>query len=279
MKRQIKMLISLTYLPCMLLWRGASSMLGRKAKPSLVILYYHAIPNRLADAFSRQMDWLNAHVPVVPASVAELPTGMTRAVSVTFDDAFETVVDNALPALERNGFHCTIFAPSAVLGKQPDWPMEGVGDRGEVVVDRSVLASLKGPLVTIGSHSVSHPKLSQIPRDKAKEEISVSRAVLTEIVGENVDLFAFPYGDHDDDVMRMCRDLGYLHAYTISPSIVQLDRCEFGRGRVSVNPDDSLLEFSLKAQGAYSWMPLFSSLKKKLLRRDPPSRGHTGASQ
>jgi hypothetical protein len=37
----------------------------------------------------------------------------------------------------------------------------------------------------------------------------------------------------------------------------------FKRGRVAVEPDDTLWEFILKTLGAYRWMPAASALKKR----------------
>jgi peptidoglycan/xylan/chitin deacetylase (PgdA/CDA1 family) len=54
---------------------------------------------------------LARHVRVVPADWQGLAEHVHN-VAVTFDDAFESVIKNALPIMEKYGFHATIFVPS-----------------------------------------------------------------------------------------------------------------------------------------------------------------------
>jgi len=269
MKRQAKLIISLAYWAWMAVYGRIATLAGRTRPRQMIILYYHAVSTRRRSQFVRQLDWLNRHTTVVPARSEGWPQGARHVTAITFDDAFESVVENALPELAARNFHCTIFAPSGVLGRQPDWAMEGDGDQDERVVDAVGLKSLIGPLVTVGSHSATHPRLSKIPPDRARAEIAGSRLALTKITGEEMTLFAFPYGDHDNAVIQICREEGYEQVFTIIPRPVSLEHPTFVRGRVSVNPDDGLLEFALKASGAYAWMPWASSLKRRL--RSPGS--------
>ncbi|MGH6823182.1 MAG: polysaccharide deacetylase family protein [Methylocella sp.] len=182
-------------------------------------------------------------------------------VAITFDDAFTSVIDNGLPELAKRGFPCTIFVPSGVIGRNPDWSMEGSADCTAVVVDAARLKELRGPLVVIGAHSVSHPRLTRLAPERAREEIAGSRGVLANLIGAPLTLFALPYGDYDATVVEICRQEGFKHVFTIVPEPVDPAAGSFVRGRVSVEPDDGALEFFLKMAGAYAWLPLASALK------------------
>ena len=85
--------------------------------------------------------------------------------------------------------------------------------------------------------------------------------------GTKIRNFAFPYGDHDEAVIELCREAGYKHVYTNVPNTLDPSLGEFVRGRVSVDPADGLLEFYLKMSGAYAWMAQASALKKWLRTR------------
>jgi peptidoglycan/xylan/chitin deacetylase (PgdA/CDA1 family) len=229
----------------------------------MIILYYHSVPKSKRGGFARQLDSL-AGAEIVAANWHGKAKSRRPLLAITFDDAFQSVIDNALPELAARGMPCTIFAPSAVLGDRPRWAMESDGDRTETVIDAETLRGLPSELITIGSHSVSHPRLSQIPIEAARSEIEDSKIALEALTGRAVREFAFPYGDYNDAVVEACRSAGYTHVYSITPGRVDPEGGAFVRGRVSVDPEDGALEFFLKSSGAYAWMPTASALKRRL---------------
>jgi peptidoglycan/xylan/chitin deacetylase (PgdA/CDA1 family) len=50
------------------------------------------------------------------------------------------------------------------------------------------------PLVTVGVHTISHPRLSELSEEEAAREISASRAELVKRLGTDVDHIAYPFG-------------------------------------------------------------------------------------
>lgn len=66
--------------------------------------------------------------------------------------------------------------------------------------------------MTIGSHSHTHPILSQMPIQKAKEEIYRSKNTIEEHLGIRVRHFAFPNGreeDFSEGLREYCREIGF----------------------------------------------------------------------
>ena len=125
------------------------------------------------------------------------------------------------------------------------------------------LKQLPADVVMLGSHSMSHPHLSQLSPEHSRVEIESSKRVLAHGTGRDVRLFAFPYGDHTPAVIELCKSAGYDLVFTISPSSVNTEGSEFVRGRVKVEPHDNTLEFFLKSNGAYEWMSYVSKIKQK----------------
>jgi peptidoglycan/xylan/chitin deacetylase (PgdA/CDA1 family) len=203
-----------------------------------------------------------------------------RVCAITFDDAFVSVIENALPELEKRQLPCTIFVPVGVLGATPGWTMETRYGQDEVVAAQAQIKSVASPLVTLGSHTLTHPFLSRLPREEARAEIEDSRRLLSAITGQDVRTISFPYGDYDEEVVAMCKVAGYDLVYGIVPTTVYPLDGAFLRGRVAVNPDDGDLEFFLKMSGGYWWMSLASTLKQACLsprkvvasRKKAPSR-------
>jgi peptidoglycan/xylan/chitin deacetylase (PgdA/CDA1 family) len=264
LKQKLKILISCVFYAVTWPFRALAEAIGLDVQPRLIILYYHDVPEASRAGFARQMDWLMQHATVVGADWRGGET-KGRHCAITFDDAFVSAIVNALPELEKRQLPCTMFVPAGPLGKPPDWAMETNHAENEVVATREVIKSLPSSLVTVGAHTVSHPYLSRIPRDTARVEIELSRAMLSEMTGQDVRLLSFPYGDYDEQVTGMCKDAGYEFVFGIEPKSVDVQAEEFVRGRVAVQPDDGRLQFFLKMSGGYNWMPVASSLKRAVV--------------
>jgi len=145
--------------------------------------------------------------------------------------------------------------------------METDVDRSEPVAMPEQLRPLSWERVTIGSHTVTHPRLTTLAYDALSYELIQSRKDLSVLMGENITLLALPYGDYESRVIQACVNSGYQHVFTIAPVPVLAE--DFMRGRISVHADDRPFEFFLKVTGAYQWMAFASVVKRKLLRRLP----------
>lgn len=84
-------------------------------------------------------------------------------------------------------------------------------------------------LVTIGSHTVTHPILSKISSEQAWNEIVTCKKMIEDRLGEKVHHFAYPNGEiHDftSESISMVRGAGYLSACTTIS----------GRNKAGANP-------------------------------------------
>jgi len=262
MKRLAKLIISVIYFSA----ATTMSMVSGRQRSRLVILYYHAVPPHSRIQFARQLDAIAACGKVVPADCADATFDGRHLIAITFDDAFMSVVDVALPELSSRGMTATIFVPSGVLGRRPQWQMESDGDRNECVASEATLSSIASSQVVFGAHSVSHPHLTEIPPEEAWREIANCKRDLEGKLRAPVELFAFPYGDFNSELVGMCRKAGYRHCYSIIPQALNPSVKDFLRGRVAVDLQDGKLEFWLKIRGAYSWMAYASNLKRRLFQ-------------
>lgn len=259
--------ISLFYFLTTLAIDRIKHVFGGKRGGRLVILYYHGVPSLARQYFAAQMDMLKAASTVVTADYSEplMPDRLYTA--ITFDDAFESVYENALPELEQRGIPATVFVPVGFLGKHPTWEMEPeCPDRNETVMSEEKIRSLGSSVLRFGSHTVSHPRLSTLDDEALFKELRESKKRLEALLGMSVDEIAFPHGDFDERVIEGCRSVGFRYGYTIEPRLVSPTESEFIRGRVSVSPFDSRMVFFLKMNGAYRWLPAAAYLKRRLRR-------------
>jgi peptidoglycan/xylan/chitin deacetylase (PgdA/CDA1 family) len=133
----------------------------------------------------------------------ELPSGR-KCVAITFDDAFTSVAENALPELARHSLHSTIFVPVGWIGRTPGWVMEDNEpalaavvnpELTEVVISSEQLNALSASLVSLESHSVTHPSMLKLDTKQARREIEDSRHRLAELSGREILGFSFPTGN------------------------------------------------------------------------------------
>ena len=64
----------------------------------------------------------------------------------------------------------------------------------------------------VGSHTVTHPRLSGLDAETLIHEVVDSRQMLSEILNGPVEGFCYPYGDLDGPAVRAARGAGYGYA-------------------------------------------------------------------
>ena len=78
----------------------------------------------------------------------------------------------------------------------------------------SELRRLMSQGVSVGGHTRSHPALTRMSVEDARREIRGSRDDLQRELGAWLPVFAYPFGDHDDAVVRVAREEGFELAVT-----------------------------------------------------------------
>lgn len=140
-----------------------------------------------------------------------LPTLTSRkqkVVCLTFDDGFVDNYEFAVPLLREFNCAATFFVPTNFIGAPsilPEFSGMNLGQLTEVAND---------PLFEIGSHALSHPRLSTLPAPQAEQEIRESKKVLEEILGRPVTSFAYPYGDFSPREVASAKSAGYAIAFS-----------------------------------------------------------------
>jgi peptidoglycan/xylan/chitin deacetylase (PgdA/CDA1 family) len=230
-----------------------------------VVLNYHGVKAEERRRFSEQMDALLRLAKPIPADAKVLPAESGNYAVVTFDDALEGVLDNAIPELETRQIPATIFVVVETIGKYAEWKDMGAADAaGQKSMSLEQLKALPPELITLGSHSMTHPLLSSVCPQELREEVLGSRTRLEELLSRNIHLFSCPYGVCDSRTVESCREAGYARVFTGLADLALLEPNEFVTGRVRTTLQDTQLEFRLKLQGAYRWLPAVIHWKSKL---------------
>jgi peptidoglycan/xylan/chitin deacetylase (PgdA/CDA1 family) len=72
----------------------------------------------------------------------------------------------------------------------------------------------------VGSHSVTHPTLPDLPSEAKAWEIETSAQQFEHMLGARPRTFAYPYGDLDDESVELVRSSGYTLACSIRQDLV-----------------------------------------------------------
>src|SRR5437763_32146 len=148
-------------------WTTLQKGCGVTVPANYIILCYHAVGTHQRARFAKQMNLLRRYAE--PARVdVDPPLHSARCyAAVTFDDIYESVVENALPELQTRNIPCALFAASHLLGQSPSWSdVDGCGNTDKIITAKQ-LARLPSDLVIIGSHTVTHRSLSSLPAEEA----------------------------------------------------------------------------------------------------------------
>lgn len=200
---------------------------------AVICLCYHAVsptwPCSLAvtpERLERQLTslvrrgWKGA---TFTEAVVEAPA--VRTLAVTFDDAFASVIERAVPILSALGLPATVFAPTGFMdARQPlRWP--GIDHWADseyahelTSMDWSDLTALAGQGWEVGSHTCTHPDLANVGDAEVRAQLERSRAACETHLGRSCTSLAYPYGRTTEQVVHSAREAGYVAAATLGPS-------------------------------------------------------------
>jgi peptidoglycan/xylan/chitin deacetylase (PgdA/CDA1 family) len=186
------------------------------------VLMYHSIsavrspdPHRLRvhpDRLDRHLRLLR-RVGLRGVSLSELLAAEQRGatdglVGLTFDDGYVDFLEQAVPVLERHGMTGTVYVVAGGLGAPKAWGTEPRWDIMGADQVRQVAAAGQ----EVGSHTMSHVRLSGTDPATLIAEVAGSRAVLEDVLQAPVPSFCYPYGDFDAAASRAVQAAGYDHA-------------------------------------------------------------------
>lgn len=202
--------------------------------------------------FEEQLDLLIAmgyRVSDAAACVRDLHAGRAlpdRTVVLTFDDGLSGVA-LAAAALARRGMTATLFVTTGYVSGRTRAPRAALS-LGEL---RDVLSS--GVFVP-GAHGASHVSLRKLADDSLTREVEHARHALADLLGRQIDLFAYPFGSFDSwdaRVQRVVARAGFTGAFTAIYGPLGGDPYTLGRYRMSWAEDAT--GFAALMRGGYDW--------------------------
>jgi peptidoglycan/xylan/chitin deacetylase (PgdA/CDA1 family) len=137
-----------------------------------------------------------------------------RSLVVTFDDGYASTL-RAAPILEEHGYPGTVFVVTrfAESGEPLEWAglehgMARAAAEEFQSLSWSQLEELTAGGWEVGSHTSTHPLLTQVADERLQDELVESRAVIERRLGR-CSAIAYPYGQADARVADAASRAGY----------------------------------------------------------------------
>lgn len=192
--------------------------------PVIPILNYHTVSDAAVgpiapfavrpDDLARHLDQVveGGHTALTVAQLVErLEAGAPvepGTVVVTFDDGFEDNLLVAAPLLADRRLPATVYVTTGFLAGGLPSPYRVPGR----MLEWRGLVDLEAAGIEVGSHAYSHRPLDELPRDQARSEIAVSKALLETALGHPVVSFAYPHGYASRWLEEQVRRCGFRSA-------------------------------------------------------------------
>jgi len=185
-----------------------------------MILAYHRInPWYRDDALTvspavleRQMAFLVAkgyrHVPLDYYLKPAAGVDRGNVFTVTFDDGYADNYSFAAPVLRKYDIRPVIFLAVGYIGTPELLPRYRDGEKDRFL-NWDEVAELSSQGVVFGSHGLTHPRLTRISEEVARNEIGNSRKIIGEKLDREVRFFCYPFGDWNDRIAALVEEAGY----------------------------------------------------------------------
>lgn len=206
------------------------------------VLTYHSVDDSGSvisvrpEVFSNQMEWLSrSGIPIVPLQQV---TAIPGSLAITFDDGFQSFYLHAFPVLQRFKLAATVFVVSGYCGRMNDWSTQPAGIPRMRLMNWSEVREVARHGISLGSHTVTHPRLPALSLQEAEEEIRKGNEEVEDRTGYAVETFAYPYGESTEAVRRYASehfaiscgtDLGFVRAGADLSNLPRLDMYYFAR--------------------------------------------------
>jgi peptidoglycan/xylan/chitin deacetylase (PgdA/CDA1 family) len=188
------------------------------------------------------------------ANYAELKT-KEKSFVITFDDGYMDNYAFAFKVLKKLDLRATIFLTADYLESDRNLFFEK-GEPSYCITEYDRLLNKEEILemseygIEFGSHTLSHPHLTQISNDEAEKEIKNSKKVLEAYLGQDVVSFCYPYGNINERVVELVKEAGYKVGVVTTASS-GIPKGPFTLRRTGVYLSDSIDKFKLKSTALF----------------------------
>ncbi len=238
--------------------------------PGCYILVYHRVADERHESvstsvknFSRQISFLSKYFSIITMerlinSIKNREPLPLNSIVITFDDGYKDVFTNGYPILKMYNIPAMVFITTDFIeGKSLHYaphlnPLPGEERRQEDMMSWEDILEMSDNNISIGSHSVSHPKLSLIGDDEVEIEVKKSKDIIQRHIKRDITCFSYPYGGRyffNERIKEMLKRNGYQCACSTIYGINDLNSDLFELKRIPVEYYEDETIFMIKVFG------------------------------
>lgn len=238
--------------------------------PGCYILVYHRVTDEKDESvstsiknFSRQISFLGKYFSIITMewlinSIKNREPLPSNSIVITFDDGYKDVFTNAYPILKEHNIPATVFITTDFIEGKSLYdaphlnPLPRGERRQEDILSWEDILEMIDNNISIGSHTVSHPKLSALTDNEIEREVGESKDIIQRHINKEVVCFSYPYGGRDffnERIKEMLKRNGYQCACSTIYGINDLNSDLFELKRIPINYYENETIFMIKVFG------------------------------
>ena len=254
-----------------------ANVYANNVKNSAVVFMYHKFGISKYPSTNVTIDQLKAHIDEFsknkyqPKSIdfiidTIINDGLLpdNVIGVTVDDADRSFFNVAWPIFKENNIPVTMFVNTSTIVKN-----------NKSYLNWDEIRILKNQGVTIGAHSHTHSHMPDLSLEDIKNEIEISNKIFLKELGETPSLFAYPYGEADERIIKLLKEYKFKVAFGQHSGVINETSNMYYLPRFSLNEkyaeiDRVVFAASAKGLGVYDFIPTNPTISEK---QNPPYIG------
>ena len=188
----------------------------------------------------RRLRYEFAALDTVRAWLDKSGNRLRRPVALSFDDGYQDLFEHAFPFLKKQRIPATVFL---VARRDTNRWVRREGVRPLELLSWSQVKTMADAGIDFGSHSLTHPWLTDCSDAGLREEVADSKKIIEDHIGRQVRHFCYPYGRYDQRVEEAVRNAGYESACTTQKGVVMHGENPWRLPRLSIGKRMGLYRF------------------------------------
>lgn len=153
---------------------------------------------------------------------------LKNTIFLSFDDGHVSDFEIALPLLKEYELDACFFIVAENLVQN--------------IEDKERIRKISNQGFTIGSHSISHRKMTRLTEKEQLFELKESKTIIENCLQKKVNFFAFPNGRHSTHLIKLGKQTGYSMLFTTQAKWSDPNLNSFTFGRWSIKQNTSFIE-------------------------------------
>ena len=222
-----------------------------------ILLYHnvgqHPVPGAVSTKkFKKQIKFLNKITTFISIdqaiNILKKNSKIDKNYTVlTFDDGTKDFIINTLPFLKTFNIPVIQYISTNWIGKK--MPSHSYDYEYEIMDKEDIISISKNNIVTIGSHTLSHKRLTETTKEDCLKELIESKKTLENLTKMKIDHLSYPKGNYDDAILKLVQKSGYLSAVTCDEDINKCNDNLFKLKRKWINKNTTLFGLYLFIKG------------------------------